>query len=277
MENQYKEIFSRNIGIISETEQDKLRKSTIAIAGVGGVGGLLAERLIRLGIGRLKIIDLGVFEKSNLNREFGSSMTNLGFNKAETLFHQIKDINPLATIDYSVAGIKTETDSINFIRDCNLVIDCTDFGLFKQSFWLQRAARQLGIYYLFAYAIGFGAMMVVFSHYGMTLEEYDNQSLNVDMTNIGEIHVSLDRVMPIIPSYARVATHKALEEIYTGAGTIPTVSIGVGLASILAANEAVNIILKKREIITAPRYIYIDLLDQKFIIGKITVKKEPSA
>jgi len=50
----YKEIFFRNGGLINETEQNILRRSSVAIAGVGGVGGLLAERLIRIGIGRIK-------------------------------------------------------------------------------------------------------------------------------------------------------------------------------------------------------------------------------
>ena len=64
----YKEIFFRNSGLISETEQNILRRSSVAIAGVCGVGGLLAERLVRIGIGRIKITDPGTFEKSNFNR-----------------------------------------------------------------------------------------------------------------------------------------------------------------------------------------------------------------
>ena len=40
MDEQYFRIFNRNIGVLTENEQDRLRKTTIAIAGVGGVGGL---------------------------------------------------------------------------------------------------------------------------------------------------------------------------------------------------------------------------------------------
>ena len=57
MNSLYKSIFSRNIGLLTEKEQDRLRRSTVAIAGMGGVGGLLAERLIRLGLGKIKIND----------------------------------------------------------------------------------------------------------------------------------------------------------------------------------------------------------------------------
>ena len=270
MDNNYNEIFSRNIGIINESEQQKLKQSTVAISGVGGVGGLLAERLIRLGVGRLKITDPGTFEKSNFNRQFGSSMATLNHNKAEVVYSQIKDINPKAQIDYNTAGITSEADAVRFVSDSDLVIDEMDFGLFRQSISLQRAARHKGLYYFFSSALGFGSLIVIFAPQGMTLEEYDNLPPNIDLTNIKEVPVPLERVMPVIPSYSPITTHKALQESYTRSHTVPTVSIGVGLASILAANEAINIILRKRDIVVAPRYTYIDLLDQKFIIGKIS-------
>ena len=270
MNKQYNQIYSRNIGIFTELEQDKLHRAKIGIAGVGGVGGLLAERLLRLGIGQLKISDPGTFEESNLNRQFSSSVTSLGHYKAEEVFHQIKDINPQAKIDYNTTGINTDADAVQFATDCDPVIDEMDFGLFKQSIWLQRAARRGGKHYLFTSAIGFGALIVIFAPQGMTLEEYDNLPPNADLTNIKEIQVPLERVMPVIPSYAPVTTRKALQETYDGARAVPTVSIGVGLASVLAANEVINIILQKREIAVAPRYTYIDLLDRKFIVGEVS-------
>ena len=73
--------------------------------------------------------------------------------------------------------------------------------------------------------------------------------------------------MSTIPSYATVATRDMLKKVYDGEILGPVMSIGVGLASILAANEAINIVLKKREIAVAPKYTYIDLLDIKFIVG----------
>jgi molybdopterin/thiamine biosynthesis adenylyltransferase len=267
MDKRYREIYARNIGILTEAEQDRLRRSAIAIAGMGGIGGLLAERLIRLGVGRLKITDPGTFEESNFNRQFGSSMLTLGQNKAEVVYAQLKDINPEARIDYSRAGIRTENDANLFVSDCNLVIDEMDYDLFRQSIYLQRAARRRGIHYFFASALGFGALVVIFGPQGMTLEEYDNLPPNVDLNNIEKIDVPLERIVPIIPSYAPIATHDTLRKIYAGRGPGPTVSVGVGLASILAASEAINIILKKREVARAPQYSYIDLLDRRFIVG----------
>jgi len=269
MDNLYKAIFSRNIGLFTESEQDKLRRSTVAIAGMGGVGGLLAERLIRLGVGQLKIADPGAFEESNLNRQFGSSILNLGQNKAEVVFRQIKDINPQAQIHCSDTGITTEKDASLFVSDCDLVIDEMDFGLFKESIRLQRAARDRGIHYLFASAIGFGAIVVIFDPQGLTLEEYNKLPPNVDLNDTERLSVPFESILPVMPSYAPADTADIIQKIIAEETAAPTTSIGVGLASILAANEAMNVILRKRDIAKAPQYTYIDLLDRQFIVGTI--------
>ncbi len=270
MDDLYKSIFSRNMGFFTESEQEKLRRSTIGIAGMGGVGGLLAERLTRLGIGQLKILDPETFEQSNLNRQFGSSMLNLGQNRAEAVFKQTRDINPQARIQYSKTGIKTEDDAGIFVSGCDLVVDEMDFGLFKESILLQRAARRRGIYHMFAVDIGFGALVVIFDPDGLTLEEYDKLPPDIDLGDAKELRVPLERICPVMPSYAAPASDEAdmiMSEVLAGDRPAPTNSIGVGLASILAAIEATNILLRKRDIPSAPQYTYVDLLDRKFLVG----------
>ena len=267
MDNQYRAIFSRNIGIFTEAEQDKLRMSTVAIAGVGGVGGLAAERLIRLGVGRMKITDPGDYEESNLNRQFGSSMRNIGKKKIKAVFSQIKEINPQAQIFRSITGIQSKQDVDIFVDSCDFIIDAMDHGMFKQSILLQRAARKKGIHYLFTSAIGFGALAVVFDPKGLTLEEYNNLPLNVDLDNPQELKVPLEKIVPILPSYATDIT--VLNEIIAGERPVPTNSIGAGLAAILAASEAINVILGKN-VPKAPKYTYLDLLDRRLIAGTIS-------
>ncbi len=274
MDSLYKRIFIRNIGILTESEQDKLRESTVAIAGAGGVGGLLAERLIRVGVGHLKIIDPEAFEESNLNRQFSSSILNLGKNKAEAVYTHIKDINPEANIYYNKSGIKTESDAHLLVHDCALVIDEMDFGLFKESILLQRVARQMGAYYIFTSAIGFGALIAIFDPEGCTLEEYNNLPKDIDLNDVDQLTVPFERICPVIPSYFAGDIMQemvdVMQEIVSGKRPGPVISIGVGLASILAANEAVNIILRRRDIVTAPKYTYIDLLDRTFIVGTMS-------
>jgi molybdopterin/thiamine biosynthesis adenylyltransferase len=269
-DNLYKSIFSRNIGFLTESEQDKLLNSRVAISGLGGVGGLLAERLIRLGIGKIVFSDPETFEESNINRQFGSSMANLGQNKAEVVFTQLKDINPQAEILYNKVGIKTKEDADTFVRNCDVVVDEMDFGLFRESILLQRACRNSGIYYMFASAIGFGALSVIFDPRGLTLEEYNGFPPDLDVEKTEELTVPLGKVVPVLPSYVSSIPADIIQKIMAKEIPGPTTSIGAGLASILAANEVLNIILKKRNITCAPQFLYTDLLDQKFQIGKIT-------
>ena len=274
MDNLYKRIFFRNIGILTESEQDKLRDSTVAIAGAGGVGGLLAERLIRVGVGQLKIVDPQTFEESNLNRQFSSSILNLGKNKAEAVYTHIKDINPEAKVYYNKSGIKTESDAHLLVHDCDLVVDEMDFGLFKESILLQRVARQRGVYYIFTSAIGFGALIAIFDPQGWTLEEYNNLPRDIDLNDVDQPTVPLERICPVIPSYftGDIMQEMAdvMQEIVSGERPGPVISIGAGLASMLAASEAVNIIIRRRDIATAPKYTYIDLLDRTFIVGTMS-------
>jgi molybdopterin/thiamine biosynthesis adenylyltransferase len=276
MENLYQEIFSRNIGLFTESEQDKLRQSSIAIAGMGGIGGLLAERLIRLGVGQLKISDPEDFEPSNLNRQLCSSMANLGQNKAEVVYAHIKDINPQARIHYSKTGIKTENDANLLVSDCDLVIDEMTFGLLRESILLQRAAREKGIYYIFTSALGFGALVVIFDPEGLTLEEYNQLPPDIDL-NTAELKVPIKRALPVKSSYVKNVPGNIIKEFISSKRLIPVTSIGAGLASLITANEAMNIILKKRDIVKAPQYTYIDLLDRQFTVGTVSQAEELGA
>jgi molybdopterin/thiamine biosynthesis adenylyltransferase len=266
MDTLCRDIFTRNIGLFTEAEQDIIRKSSIAIAGVGGIGGLAAERLIRLGIGKLKFTDPGDMEASNLNRQFGSSVLNLGQNKAKVAYEQIRDINPEAIITYNKTGIKTKEDADLFVNDCDFIIDVMDFGLFKESIILQRAARHKGIHYLFSTAIGFGAIAVVFDPKGITLEEYNGLPIDVDVNDPSKLKVSIDKIIPVIPAYG--TDMNMIQEIIDGKRYVPTSSIGAGLAAILSASEVINVILGK-DIPKAPKYTFFDLVDRQLVVGTI--------
>jgi molybdopterin/thiamine biosynthesis adenylyltransferase len=233
------------------------------------VGGLLAERLIRLGIGGLKISDCGTFEQTNINRQFTSSTANLSTSKAESVFEHIKVINPEAHVTWDSRGILLEEDARAFVKDCDVVIDEMDITAFKESMLLQRAARQKGIYYIFATAIGFGCLVVNFNPRGMTLEEYNSLSPDIDLNSGQRPELSLEKMMPVMPSYVEhLIGDPNFQKVLTGERPPPTTSIGAGLASIVAAEEAIRVILR-RDILDAPKYLYIDLMDRKLSIGSM--------
>src|SRR5271165_2808853 len=64
----YDEAFVRNRGLISSEEQRRLRDCRVAIAGMGGVGGVHLATLARLGVGHFTIADPDEFEIANFNR-----------------------------------------------------------------------------------------------------------------------------------------------------------------------------------------------------------------
>ena len=74
----YSDAFSRNIGWVTQAEQARLRKSRIAIAGLGGVGGAHLLTLARLGIANFNISDFDDFDVHNLNRQAGAFMPYMG-------------------------------------------------------------------------------------------------------------------------------------------------------------------------------------------------------
>ena len=73
----YDEAFSRNLGWVTELEQQTLRRKCVAIAGMGGVGGAYLLTLTRLGVGGFHIADLDRFEIVNFNRQAGATLDSL--------------------------------------------------------------------------------------------------------------------------------------------------------------------------------------------------------
>jgi len=182
----------------------------------------------------------------------------------------VQDINPEAKIVYDINGITNQQDAARFVAGADLVLDEMDYGAWKESIYLQRAARKQGIYYCFAGAIGFGALVANFEPNGITLEEYNGLEADQNLEPLQNIVVAIEKVLPVYPSYINTAMdNQMLQEIIAGLRPVPTCAIGVGLASMMAASTAVNIILRRKEIIKAPQYVYLDLLDQLTIIGTV--------
>ena len=86
--------FSRNIGPISSSGQCKLGHARIAVFGLGGVGGIAAELLVRAGIGRLMAVDYDRFEPANLNRQLLATRATIGKRKTSVFAAHAKAINP---------------------------------------------------------------------------------------------------------------------------------------------------------------------------------------
>ncbi|MBR4539209.1 MAG: tRNA threonylcarbamoyladenosine dehydratase [Clostridia bacterium] len=128
--------FSRSALLIGREGIEKLSRARVALFGVGGVGGYVAEALARSGIGSFDLFDPDSVSLTNLNRQIVALHSTLGQPKAETLARRLKDINPaikvtahplfylpenadqvdLSAFDYIADAIDTVTAKLDLIE-----------------------------------------------------------------------------------------------------------------------------------------------------------------
>lgn len=144
----YAEQTGRNIGFVTPEQQERLRLSSIAIYGVGGMGGAAAMALVRAGVGRLLVADIDTFEASNLNRQAFAFTHTLGQHKARATAAIAAHMNPHCRVDVRESEW-TET-LLDDLQGVDVVINGTDD--LAASLLLYRTARALGLTVVDAYA-----------------------------------------------------------------------------------------------------------------------------
>ena len=124
------EEFSRTELLIKKEGIEALQNSTVAIFGVGGVGGFVVEALARAGVGTLHIIDHDTVSISNLNRQIIATHQTIDQKKVEVMKERILSINPhchfflpetvdhfpFDEFDYIVDAVDTVTAKIKLVE-----------------------------------------------------------------------------------------------------------------------------------------------------------------
>jgi hypothetical protein len=124
----YRARVARNLGWLGHTtaeaeiRQNMLRDAVVGVAGCGGIGGSMVDRLARLGVLNLRIADLDTFEYSNINRQLGAGVETVGRNKAEVVAETVHAMTPDVAIDVFPTGITEETAE-EFVSGCDFVLD----------------------------------------------------------------------------------------------------------------------------------------------------------
>lgn len=167
----YDRAFSRNIGWVTESEQAKLKKSRIAIAGLGGVGGAHLLTLARLGIGHFNISDFDDFDVHNLNRQAGAFMPFMGQPKIDAVARLARDINPELDLRLFPQGVTPENVD-EFLRDVDVYVDGLDFFALPARRMVFAKCREKGIPALTAAPLGMGTAFLYFRPDGMSFEQY---------------------------------------------------------------------------------------------------------
>ena len=134
--------YDRNKIALSEEECGRLADKRVAIAGCGGLGGLVIEALARIGVGHLRVIDGDVFEESNLNRQLLCTEETLGREKAVVAAERIRAVNSEVEAEPVVAYL-SEANAAALLCDVDCVVDCLDN--LEARFWAAHACQSLGI------------------------------------------------------------------------------------------------------------------------------------
>ena len=94
----YWEIASRQMSIVTRSEQERFKDAKITVIGCGGIGGETIEMLARMGIGELVLVDKDAFDLSNLNRQTMASIADLGLDKEAVAAEKVRLINPYVKV-----------------------------------------------------------------------------------------------------------------------------------------------------------------------------------
>ena len=233
----YWEIASRQMSIVTRSEQQRFKDEKITVIGCGGIGGETIEMLARMGIGELVLVDKDAYDLSNLNRQTLATIADLGLTKSDVAAEKVRLINPY----FKVTTFYEHVDQTNIekvIGDSDIVIDALDNVLTRVI--VSRAAKEKGIPYIHGAIHGtLGQITVFLPNSDKTYEEMFN-----------------------LPSIGKELNDETIGELKkVTSGVPPVIGPTPNLIGCLEAFEAYKAITGVGKVTVAPKILTFDLLD----------------
>ena len=151
--------YLRNMGTLGLEGQLSLLRATVALVGLGGLGGYVLEGLARAGVGHVIAIDGDVFEDHNLNRQMLSTEAALGTPKAAAAVSRVASINCAVRITPHASAVSAD-NAASLLEGAQVVIDALDN--IPSRLILQEAAAALGVPMVHGSIAGFvGQVMTI--------------------------------------------------------------------------------------------------------------------
>lgn len=215
--------------------QERLLAARAVIVGCGASGSLMANSLVRAGVGHVRIVDRDFIELNNLQRQFLFDEEDIarGLPKAVAAAEKLRRVNS----DIEVEGIVADVHAgnvVEFIEDATVVLDGTDN--FETRYLLNDACVKLGLPWVHSGVI---------ASYGVT------------MTIVPGETACLRCLYPSPPPPGRVATCDTAGVLNTIVGVVPSI----------AANEALKLILGHGQ--RNPGLIHVDLWNNTFDVFSV--------
>lgn len=120
------EQFVRTALLLGEAGIERLKQATVAVFGIGGVGGYVAEALVRSGVGTIHIIDHDTICESNLNRQIIATKSTIGRKKVDVMEERMKDINPFCHVIKHACFYLPDTANLFDFSLYDYVVDAID-------------------------------------------------------------------------------------------------------------------------------------------------------
>lgn len=125
-ENRMSNRFCRTEIMLGADAMERLKNASVAVFGVGGVGGFAAEGIVRSGIGSITLVDDDVAAESNLNRQIIALTSTIGRPKVSLMAARARDINPDVMIDERIMRYDESTaESFDFTK-YDYIVDAID-------------------------------------------------------------------------------------------------------------------------------------------------------
>lgn len=137
--------FLRTQWLIGQEGLHKLQAATVAVCGLGGVGGAAVEALARSGIGKLVIIDHDRVDPTNINRQLIAFTSTIGQPKVEVAAARLRDINPECEVIALQMFYNKDCSQQLFDHQPDYVVDAIDSVAAKVDLITECVARNVPI------------------------------------------------------------------------------------------------------------------------------------
>lgn len=262
----YWEMVSRNIGVYSREEQQKLREAKVLICGLGGVGGCEAILCARMGIGKVTGVDMDSYDVSNINRQMLATSGTVGKSKAAVASASLKEINP--TMEVTTVSAQVDEDNAQeLIQGHDIVLEAVDD--MPSRVIIHRTARELGVP-----SIGMSGSPPNRGFVSSFFPDGVPYEVALNLPGMGEKLTNAElrrRISDIKKARAQYsvklgAPQEWADEYCSGQGSWIITPARAHLLAIFSFHEVVQILTGREPLALAPKGLLIDLDDLQYPI-----------
>lgn len=248
-------MLNRSALFFTQAELNKVRNSTFAIAGLGGVGAITAELLARWGVKKFRLLDMDQYEPSNLNRQLFATSKTLGQYKIDVAAEKIREINPFAEIEMTIADQVDNKNVHEFVRGADIIIQTTDSPS-SRLFYL--AAQEHRVPLVNGYSTITGCRIQTF--------DYRNSKCTTFLDSLWNRLKFRNQKSPDKMTRQEL---NLFDEQYVHA-TAPSINFVTNMVGCLIVAEAIKLITGRGKVIRYPQYLEFDVFNFKMKIRHST-------